>query len=187
MGPNGRTVSRYDKVNLVPFGEFVPWPFGLVTRKVSAEAGDFAAGNRVVVSALGSHREGVFICYESVFPSYIRKFAASGAEVLFNISNDSWFGKSQARYQHLQIVRMRAAENARWILRATDNGITAAIDPAGRVVRTTEEYSELAARFPYRYRSDLTFYTRYGDWFVLLCALIAAAALTKAVTMKRGF
>ena len=119
-----------------------------------------------------AHREGVFICYESVFPSYIRKFAASGAEVLFNISNDSWFGKSQARYQHLQIVRMRAAENARWILRATDNGITAAIDPAGRVVRTTEEYSELAARFPYRYRSDLTFYTRYGDWFVLLCALM---------------
>jgi apolipoprotein N-acyltransferase len=178
---NGRTVSRYDKVNLVPFGEFVPWPFGLVTRKVSTEAGDFASGKRVVVSALGSHREGVFICYESVFPSYIRRFAASGAEVLFNISNDSWFGKSQARYQHLQIVRMRAAENSRWILRATDNGITAAIDPAGRVVRTTEEYAELAARFPYRYRSDLTFYTRYGDWFVLLCALIAAAALTSAV------
>jgi apolipoprotein N-acyltransferase len=66
-----------------------------------------------------------------------------------------------------------AAENARWILRATDNGITASIDPAGRVVRTTEEYSELAARFSYGYRSDLTFYTRHGDWFVLLCALIA--------------
>lgn len=185
VDPNGRTVSRYDKVNLVPFGEFVPWPFGLVTRKVSSEAGDFAAGSRVVVSVLGSHREGVFICYESVFPSYIRKFAASGAEVLFNISNDSWFGKSQARYQHLQIVRMRAAENSRWILRATDNGITAAIDPAGRIVRTTEEYSELAARFPYRYRSDLTFYTRYGDWFVLLCALLAAAALTSAVLPAR--
>ncbi len=175
MGPDGRTVSRYDKVNLVPFGEFVPWPFGLITRKVSSEAGDFASGNRVVVSALGSHREGVFICYESVFPSYIRKFAASGAEVLFNISNDSWFGKSQARNQHLLIVRMRAAENARWILRSTDNGITASIDPAGRVVRTTQEYAELAASVPYRYRSNLTFYTRYGDWFVLLCALMAAA------------
>src|SRR4029077_5098026 len=123
--------------------------------------GDFAAGNRVVVSALGSHREGVFICYESVFPGYIRKFAASGAQVLFNISNDSWFGKSAARYQHLQIVRMRAAENARWILRATDNGVTTVIDPAGRVVRTTQEYVELAARFQYRYRDGETFYTEH--------------------------
>ncbi len=180
MSANGNVISRYDKVNLVPFGEFVPWPFGLVTRKVSDEAGDFEAGKRVVVSPLDSHRIGVFICYESVFPSYIRKFAASGAEALFNISNDSWFGKSQARYQHLRIVRMRAAENARWILRATDNGITAAIDPAGRVIRAAEEYTELSARMRYRYRQDLTFYTKHGDWFVLLCALIAAATLTSA-------
>jgi apolipoprotein N-acyltransferase len=183
--PAGRIVSRYDKVNLVPFGEFVPWPFGLVTRKVSTEAGDFEAGKRVVVSALDSHRMGVFICYESVFPSYIRKFAASGAQVLFNISNDSWFGKSQARYQHLLIVRMRAAENARWILRATNDGITASIDPAGRLVRTLQEYAEVAGRFPYGYREGLTLYTRYGDWFVLLCALGAAAALTSAVLPGR--
>ena len=177
MGPDGVAVSRYDKVNLVPFGEFVPWPFGLLTKKVSTEAGDFEAGSKVVVSSAGSHRVGTFICYESVFPSYIRRFAASGAEVLLNISNDSWFGKSQARYQHLQIVRMRAAENARWILRATDNGITTVIDPAGRIVRATQEYTELAARFEYRYRSGQTAYTRYGDWFVALCALFAAAAL----------
>ncbi len=184
VGPGGNVVSRYDKVNLVPFGEFVPWPFGLLTKKVSTEAGDFEAGKKIVVSPVDSHRIGVFICYESVFPSYIRKFAAAGAEALFNLSNDSWFGKSQARYQHLQIVRMRAAENARWILRATDNGITAAIDPAGRVVRTTEEYTELAARFRYRYREDLTFYTRHGDWFVLLCALIAAAVFAGQVVNR---
>jgi apolipoprotein N-acyltransferase len=177
VDPSGHVVSRYDKVHLVPFGEFVPWPFGLVTEKVSKEAGSFEAGSRVVVSSVGDHRIGTFICYESVFPSYIRQFAASGAQALFNISNDSWFGKSAARSQHLQIVRMRAAENARWILRATDNGITAVIDPAGRVLRTTQEYEELAARFEYRYRSDLTFYTRYGDWFVALCAVIALVVL----------
>jgi apolipoprotein N-acyltransferase len=177
MGPEGVAISRYDKVNLVPFGEFVPWPFGLLTRKVSTEAGDFEAGNRAIVSAVGGHKIGTFICYESVFPSYIRRFAATGAEALFNISNDSWFGRSAARYQHLQIVRMRAAENARWILRATDNGITAVIDPAGRVVLTTQEYTELAARFQYRYRQDETLYTRYGDWFVALCALFAAGVL----------
>ncbi|HEX4278623.1 MAG TPA: apolipoprotein N-acyltransferase [Bryobacteraceae bacterium] len=185
IGPDGRKISRYDKVNLVPFGEFVPWPFGLLTRKVSAEAGDFAAGSRVVVSSVDGHGIGTFICYESVFPSYIRRFAASGAEVLFNISNDSWFGKSAARYQHLQIVRMRAAENARWILRATDNGVTTVIDPAGRVVRSTQEYAELAARFQYRYRDRQTVYTRFGDWFVALCALIAAPCLMSAVLRER--
>jgi apolipoprotein N-acyltransferase len=141
------------------------------------------------VSSIDSHRIGTFICYESVFPGYIRKFAESGAEALFNISNDSWFGKSQARYQHLQIVRMRAAENSRWILRSTNNGITAVIDPAGRVLRSTQEYAELAGRFQYRYRQDLTFYTRHGDWFVLVCALIAGltalAVFTSAVLPER--
>ena len=121
-------VSRYDKVNLVPFGEFVPWPFGFAN-KISTEVGDFAPGQRVVVSPVGDHKIGTFICYESVFPNFVRKFAADGAEVLFNISNDGWFGKSAAREQHLSMVRMRAAENRRWILRSTNDGITATIDP----------------------------------------------------------
>lgn len=185
LDANGAGLSRYDKVHLVPFGEFVPWPFGLITEKVSKEAGAFEAGRKVVVSNVNGHAVGTFICYESVFPSYIRQFAANGAEVLFNISNDSWFGKSAARYQHLQIVRMRAAENARWILRATDNGITAVIDPAGRVARSAQEYEELAARFDFRYRSGTTFYTRYGDWFVALCALMSAAGIAVAVLPGR--
>ena len=176
MSPSG-PVTRYDKVNLVPFGEFVPWPFGLLTKKVSSEAGDFEAGTNAVVSPLGAHKIGTFICYESVFPGYIRRFVAGGAEVLFNLSNDAWFGKSQARYQHLRIVRMRAAENRRWIVRSTNNGISAVIDPAGRVLDTLPEYREAAARLRYNYRSDVGFYTQHGDWFVLLCASIAAAGL----------
>jgi len=96
---------------------------------------------------------------------------------LFNISNDSWFGKSQARYQHLRIVRMRAAENRRWIVRATNDGVSAVIDPAGRVVRTEPEFQEASARMQYGYRRDLTFYARFGDWFAALCGLIAVAAV----------
>ncbi len=176
VGPEGNVVSRYDKVNLVPFGEFVPWPFGLLTRKVSKEAGDFVPGHNVVVSSLDGHRIGAFICYESVFPGYIRRFTASGAEALFNLSNDGWFGRSAARYQHLLIVRMRAAENARWIVRATNDGITAVIDPAGRLLRKFEDYREVAGRLQFRYRDGLTPYVRFGDWFVALCALVAAAA-----------
>ena len=125
--PTAPPVSRYDKVHLVLFGEFVPWPFGWLTRKISTEAGDFAAGSRVVVSPVGKHKIGAFICYESVFPGFVRKFVAGGANVLFNISNDGWFGQSAARPQHLNIVRMRAAENRRWILRSTNDGITATI------------------------------------------------------------
>jgi apolipoprotein N-acyltransferase len=173
----GSVRSRYDKVNLVPFGEFVPWPFGLVVDKVSKEAGDFAAGRNVVVSSLDGHRIGTFICYESVFPSYIRRFAKSGAEALFNLSNDGWFGKSQARYQHLQIVRMRAAENARWIVRATNDGISAVVDPAGRLVNELPEYREVSGRLRFRFRTDVTFYARFGDWFVVLCAFLVAAGL----------
>jgi apolipoprotein N-acyltransferase len=185
IGENGNRVGRYDKVNLVPFGEFVPWPFGLITQKVSGEAGDFAAGNKVVVSNVGAHKIGTFICYESVFPSYIRQFAASGAQALFNISNDSWFGKTAARYQHLVIVRMRAVENDRWIVRGTNDGITGVVDPAGRVGLTLPEYQEASARVQYDYATRQTFYTRHGDWFVLLCALIAVGAVTNAVLPAR--
>ena len=175
--PEGFGVSRYDKVNLVPFGEYVPWPLGALTEKISQQAGDFAAGRAVVVSPVGDHKIGVFICYESVFPNFVRRFAAGGANVLFNISNDGWFGKSAARWQHLEIVRMRAAENRRWILRAANDGITAAIDPAGRVRSALPLFTEATASVHFNYETAQTFYTRHGDWFPILCALLAAACL----------
>src|SRR5664280_602807 len=176
VSPDGEPVSRYDKVNLVPFGEYVPWPFGFAN-KISTELGDFAAGNRVVVSPvvspkIGTHKIGTFICYESVFPGFVRKFAAGGAEVLFNISNDGWFGNSAAREQHLSMVRMRAAENRRWILRSTNDGITATIDSAGRLRGTLPLYTEA------------TSYTGLGDWFPLLCAMAAVLGLVGAVSVE---
>jgi apolipoprotein N-acyltransferase len=128
----------------------------------------------VVVSQENGHRIGTFICYESVFPTFIRQFVLQGAEALFNLSNDSWFGRSAARHQHLEIVRMRAIENRRWILRATNDGITAAIDPAGRVIREIPSYEALSARVSFNYVKETTFYTRWGDWFVAVCALVGA-------------
>ncbi len=183
---NGNRISRYDKVNLVPFGEFVPRPFGLITEKISTEAGDFAPGRKAVVSTLNGRKIGTFICYESAFPNYIREFADSGAEVLFNISNDSWFGKSAARYQHLLLVRMRAIENNRWIVRSTNNGVSGVIDPAGRIPATLPEYVEASANAAFRYEPARTFYTTHSDWFVLLCALIAAAALIATAVRRPG-
>jgi apolipoprotein N-acyltransferase len=180
VSSSGEPVSRYDKIELVPFGEFVPWPFGFA-RKISHEVGDFAPGTQVVVSPVNGHRLGTFICYESVFPSLARRFAAGGAEVLFNISNDGWFGRSGARQQHLAIVRMRAAENRRWILRSTNDGITATVDSAGRLRGTLPSFREAASVSGFNYLSEQTFYTRHGDWFAVLCAILAAALLALAL------
>ncbi len=183
--PQGVELTRYDKVNLVPFGEFVPWPLGYFARKISTEAGDFEPGKRVVVSQENGHRIGTFICYESVFPAFIRKFVAQGAEALFNLSNDSWFGHSAARYQHLEIVRMRAAENRRWILRSTNDGITAAIDPAGRITREGPSYQAISERVDFNYLNETTFYTRWGDWFVAVCAILAVLAVSRTLSQRR--
>ena len=173
ISPTGSALTRYDKVHLVPFGEFVPWPFSYIASKVSTEVGDFVAGSRVVVSPVDNHRIGAFICYESVFPNFVRQFAANGAEVLFNLSNDGWFGHSAARRQHLDIVRMRAAENRRWILRATNDGITAAVDPAGRLRGTLAPDTRAAYDAGFTYISEKTIYTRFGDWFAALCVVVA--------------
>lgn len=168
MDRSGKVVDRYDKINLVPFGEFIPPMFSWVNR-ITKEIGDFVPGERVVVFPLDGHKLGAFICYESVFPDLVRQFVHSGAEVLVNLSNDGYFGHSAAHQQHLEIVRMRAAENRRWILRATNDGITAAIDPAGRVAERMPAFEQTAGLLPYAYQSTQTPYTRHGDWFAWLC------------------
>jgi apolipoprotein N-acyltransferase len=182
LSADGRAISKYDKVNLVPFGEFVPWPFELVVRKISSEAGDYRAGTKAVVAG----GVGTFICYESVFPTYIREFARDGAKVLFNISNDAWFGKSAARFQHFEIVRMRAVENRRWIVRSTNNGISAAIDPAGRVTQEEPPYRESTATMGFNYEEATTFYTRNGDWFIWLCLAIYLGSILPMRRPIRG-
>ena len=180
VSPAGEPAGRYDKMNLVPFGEFVPWPFKALVEKVSSEAGDFAAGRTQSTLPMGDRRIGAFVCYESVFPDFVRRFAAGGAELFVNISNDGWYGRSAARYQHLKIVRMRAAENRRWILRATNDGVTAVIDPAGRARVLLPSYTVGAAETGYSWIRSTTFYSRHGDWFVWLAAVVAAFTLWRA-------
>ena len=118
-----------------------------------------------------------FICYESVFPDEVRQFAQQGAQVFINISNDGWYGDSGAYLQHLNQTRMRAIENNRWLLSATDTGLTASIDPFGRIVAKLPRKQRAALAAPYALISVTTFYTRYGDWFAFLCAIISAVAL----------
>ncbi len=180
VGPGGEYLGRYDKMNLVPFGEYVPSFFGFVNR-ITQEAGDFKPGANLVVFRAGDdHKVGAFICYEAALPHFVRRFAAGGAQVLVNMSNDGYFGHSAAREQHLKIVRMRAVENRRWILRSTNDGLTAAIDPAGRLLTRVPPYVEVAQRTNYSYVNEQTPYTRYGDWFPLLCTIAGLIALVVA-------
>jgi len=183
LGPDGREAGRYDKIDLVPFGEFVPRAFWFVNR-VTQEAGDFVAGKEIKVLPAAGDRLGVFICYESAFPDLVRQFTKHGATVLVNLSNDSYFGRSEARAQHLSIARMRAVENRRFLIRATNDGFSAVIDPAGRIVQRLPAYQQVVARVRYAPVEESTFYARHGDWFAWVC-LAVSLILALPLAFKR--
>jgi apolipoprotein N-acyltransferase len=180
LGPEGREAGRYDKIDLVPFGEFVPRAFWFVNR-VTQEAGDFVAGKDIKVLSAAGERLGVFICYESAFPDLVRQFTKQGANVLVNLSNDAYFGRSEARQQHLLIARMRAVENRRFLIRATNDGFSAVIDPAGRIVQSLPAYQQLVARVRYAPVQESTFYARHGDWFAWGCLALGLILAFKRI------
>jgi apolipoprotein N-acyltransferase len=178
IAPNGAFVQRYDKIHLVPFGEYVPFAKALFfASALTHEIGTFARGSQRTPLDLGDYKVGAVICYESVFPNEVRHFALNGAEVLVNVSNDGWYGNTSAPRQHLNMARMRAVENDRWLLRDTNNGITAVIDPYGRIVAEAPRNQRTSLQGTYSPVESTTFYTRHGDWFPFLCAIITLAGV----------
>jgi apolipoprotein N-acyltransferase len=186
VAPDGVWMGRYDKIHLVPFGEYVPFASLLrFAGKLTREVGDFIPGTSRQPLRAGDYRLGTFICYESIFPDEIRQFAKNGATVFVNISNDGWFGHTAAPLQHLEQARMRAIENRRWLLRDTNTGITASIDPYGRVVAQAQRDVRTWYDVPYSVVTGTTFYTRHGDWFLWTCAIITILAMGAAVVARR--
>ncbi|HEY1994838.1 MAG TPA: apolipoprotein N-acyltransferase, partial [Edaphobacter sp.] len=178
INPDGAFAGHYDKMHLVPFGEYVPYKqFFFFAKSLLSEVGLFEAGKQRTVFTTGGHTYGTFICYESIFGDEIRQLPQQGADVLINISNDGWYGDTSAAWQHLNMVRMRAIENHRWILRATNTGVTAAINPYGRVTAAAPRHQRTSIRVHFGYENDLTFYARYGDLFAYVCALITTLTL----------
>ncbi|HXE05591.1 MAG TPA: apolipoprotein N-acyltransferase [Bryobacteraceae bacterium] len=170
----GRHVGRYDKIHLVPFGEYIPFhQLFFFAHKLAGAVPNFTHGKTRKVFLLDGHRYGVFICYEAVFADEVRHFTRLGAQVLVNISDDGWYGDTSAPWQHLNMARMRAVENRRWLLRDTNNGVTASIDPYGRVRQSIPRHQvgALAARFGFR--DDITFYAAHGDLFAWACAILS--------------
>jgi apolipoprotein N-acyltransferase len=192
FGADGARIGRYDKIHLVPFGEYIPFKDLLTfAHKLTGKVSDFSRGTdhtvfRVVDQHGQQHRYGVFICYEAVFADEVRQIARNGAEVLVNISDDGWYGDTSAPWQHLNMTRMRAIENRRWILRDTNNGVTAAIDPYGRVRQSIPRHAVDALPAQYGFRNDVTFYSEHGDVFAWGCVICSVGVIVGAVNKRVG-
>ncbi|MFP5229739.1 MAG: apolipoprotein N-acyltransferase [Acidobacteriota bacterium] len=183
---DGTIAGRYDKIHLVPFGEYVPYrDLFFFAKKLTHQLVDLNPGRERRVFHADGHTFGVFICYESVFADEVRLFAKNGAQVLVNISDDGWYGDTSAPWQHLNMARMRAIENDRWILRDTNNGVTTAIDPEGRVTVSAPRHTLTTLVARYGYKSHLTFYTRFGDVFAYLCCAVCLLAIISGVLARR--
>jgi apolipoprotein N-acyltransferase len=186
VSPTGGWTARYDKVHLVPFGEYLPFPsLFSFAGGLTKEVGQFERGTSRAPLDAGGEKLGIFICYESIFPDEVRESANAGAEVFVNISNDGWYGDSGAYAQHLNQTRMRAIENDRWLLSTTDTGVTASIDPWGHIAARVPRKQRAALVAPYALTSVTTFYTRHGDWFAYLCAIISIGALVERFTLAK--
>jgi apolipoprotein N-acyltransferase len=187
VSPTGEWTGRYDKVHLVPFGEYLPFPsLFSFAGGLSKEVGEFEPGGSRVPLDATDEKLGVFICYESVFPDDVRQFAGQGAQVFVNISNDGWYGDSGAWSQHVNQTRMRAIENERWVLSAANTGLTGSIDPYGRMVVRAPRKDRTTLVAPYALTYVTTFYSRHGDWFAMLCAIISLGALVERFAFSKN-
>jgi apolipoprotein N-acyltransferase len=184
INQQGNLVAQYDKIRLLPFGEYVPLPrwlpgAGLITGIV----GDFTPGTNYRLMPVGPVRTGVFICIESAYPSIARRFTLEGADVLINISNDGYLGRTAVMRQHLANAIFRAVENGRPVLRVTNTGITAFITPTGEVRDATPGFQPDVRTWKIsRYGSATTFYTDHGDLFAAACSLLSFVMLVFSLT-----
>jgi apolipoprotein N-acyltransferase len=182
LNPEGNRVSRYDKMHLVPFGEYVPFKHLLFfAQSLTREVGEFVPGTDFTISPMDGHKVSTAICYESIFPDLVRQFVKKGSELLIVITNDGWFGQSSAPYQHLRMGVLRAVENHRWMVRTANTGVSAIIGPYGKIEAETPIGLRMILDGNAQYRTDRTFYTEYGDVFAY-ANVLAVAVL---VVLKR--
>ena len=184
LSPHGSIVGKYDKVHLVPYGEYVPlrtfFPFlGKLVEGVS----DFKKGEHVTPLPLGKHAVGVLICYEGVFTWISRDYRRKGADLLVNITNDAWFGMTSAPYQHLSMTVFRAVENRAFLLRSANTGISAIISPTGQIIKQTALFERTALKGSIKFLDRKTIYTLYGDMFAYVCLILLGLII---LTAKKG-
>lgn len=190
--PNSPRLQKYAKIRLVPFSERVPyadflnflnfleWGVGIGGWGIGKDTTIFSFSLKDSTEVRFSN----LICYESIYPGFVSKFVNKGAEFLTIITNDSWWGNTFGPYQHLQIAVLRAVENRRWIARCANGGISAFIDPYGRIYHKTKMYSRAVISQDIELKKDLTYYSKNGDAFSQLCLFFAAVILVAAASQK---
>ena len=187
VNEEGRLISQYDKIRLMPFGEYVPLPQWLPGASlIGGIVGEFTPGSSYTLMPFGDRKAGVFICIESAYPWIARRLAHDGAGVLINISNDGYLGPTAVMRQHLANAVFRAVENGRPVLRVTNTGLSALITESGNVHGLTEPFQpdvRVWTNYPGEVRD--TFYTRHGDLFVQICAAITLIVLVLMIRRKR--
>jgi apolipoprotein N-acyltransferase len=167
---------RYDKMHLVPFGEYMPLTWLLpLGPGIAARDADYSPGEDMTVMHVKGHPAfGVLICYETIFPDLARTAVGKGANMLINITNDGWFGDTAAPHQHLAMAGMRSVENRVWLVRSANTGVSAAFDPTGRMVSRIplEQEGVCTVRVPSSAAAG-SFYTRFGDLFAWCCIAVS--------------
>ena len=182
---DGSTGGVYRKMHLVPFGEYVPFKRLLFFAAPLVEAvSDFSEGDRPVLLPVGEHLVSTSICYEIVYPHLVRQFVTEGSELLATITNDAWFGRTSAPYQHFAQASMRAIEAGRYLVRSANTGISGIVDPYGRVVDRTPIYQPAVVVGEARFLRTTTLYTRIGDVFAY-ASVVAALALVLLSRRRR--
>jgi apolipoprotein N-acyltransferase len=175
----------YDKEHLVPFGEYMPLASILPLQKLVEGVGDFEPGVDQKPLVSGDLALGVLICYEAIFEQLAQDRVSQGASVLVNISNDAWFGATSAPLQHLQLAALRAVEQGRWLVRCTNTGISAGIDPLGRIQLLGEQFKPLFGLVDVRPRTEVTLYHRLHDALRLGYLLVTALCIGLMVLKRR--
>jgi apolipoprotein N-acyltransferase len=190
VGTDGRSHGSYRKMRLVPFGEYVPLKQLLFFVGPLVEGvGDFSAGDEAVVFDADGRRFGVAICYESVIPWIARAFVSRGAQLLVTITNDAWFQRSSAAYQHFEQGAIRAVEEGRYFVRAANTGISGAVDPYGRVLARTDLFVPVAVTADVRLLSGRTWYNQLGDivvWMSLVTTVLVWLTARRATPRRRA-
>ena len=186
LSPEGKIIGKYDKFHLVPFGEYVPLkkmlPF---INKLVVGVGDFGAGKGFYPLSMDSHKLGVLICYEGIFPEASRTYKKKGADLLVNITNDAWFGRTSAPFQHLSMTVLRAVENRLYVIRAANTGISAIIDPTGEMISQTELFKKSSLRGTVKFVDKKTFYEVYGDVFTYTCLIFLLVIFLLSLKKRR--
>jgi apolipoprotein N-acyltransferase len=185
VSPSGELKGKYDKIHLVPYGEYVPLGEYIPLGSLGEGIGNFKPGKEIFNFTLPQGKFGVLICFEIIFPDLCREFVKKGANFLVTITNDAWFGRTSAPRQHLTIATFRAIENRVFIARSANTGISAFIDPVGRIVKQGGIFTEEAMNEIISLSKEKTFYTLYGDFFAWICSAFSIVLLGYAFIQNR--